>query len=247
METEQEARTIANKRMQLQREQSLRTTTTLSLEEIAHRVALGEFHELNLVVKADTQGSCEALSDSFIKMSTEKVQVNVIMQAVGQISENDVMLASTAENGMIVGFQVRPSVAAKRLAEQQGVEINTYSVIYDAMDDIKAAMEGMLDKIKKEIATGQAEVREVFKISKVGLVAGALVTEGKIHAKDKARLIRDGIVIFTGDLNALKRYKDDAKEVASGLECGISLVNCNDIQAGDIIETFTEIEVEQKL
>ena len=247
METEQEARTIANKRMQLQREQSLRTTTTLSLEEIAHRVALGEFHELNLVVKADTQGSCEALSDSFIKMSTEKVQVNVIMQAVGQISENDVMLASTAENGMIVGFQVRPSVAAKRLAEQEGVEINTYSVIYDAMDDIKAAMEGMLDKIKKEIATGQAEVKEVFKISKVGLVAGALVTEGKVHAKDKARLIRDGIVIFTGELNALKRYKDDAKEVASGLECGISLVNCNDIQAGEIIETFTEIEVEQKL
>ena len=247
METEQEARTIANKRMQLQREQSLRTTTTLSLEEIAHRVALGEFHELNLVVKADTQGSCEALSDSFIKMSTEKVQVNVIMQAVGQISENDVMLASTAENGMIVGFQVRPSVAAKRLAEQEGVEINTYSVIYDAMDDIKAAMEGMLDKIKKEVATGQAEVKEVFKISKVGLVAGALVTEGKVHAKDKARLIRDGIVIFTGELNALKRYKDDAKEVASGLECGISLVNCNDIQAGDIIETFTEIEVEQKL
>ena len=247
MDTEQEARTIANKRMQLQREQSLRTTTTLSLEEIAHRVALGEFHELNLVVKADTQGSCEALSDSFIKMSTEKVQVNVIMQAVGQISENDVMLASTAENGMIVGFQVRPSVAAKRLAEQEGVEINTYSVIYDAMDDIKAAMEGMLDKIKKEVATGQAEVKEVFKISKVGLVAGALVTEGKVHAKDKARLIRDGIVIFTGELNALKRYKDDAKEVASGLECGISLVNCNDIQAGDIIETFTEIEVEQKL
>ena len=247
METEQEARTIANKRMQLQREQSLRTTTTLSLEEIAHRVALGEFHELNLVVKADTQGSCEALSDSFIKMSTEKVQVNVIMQAVGQISENDVMLASTAENGMIVGFQVRPSVAAKRLAEQEGVEINTYSVIYDAMDDIKAAMEGMLDKIKKEVATGQAEVKEVFKISKVGLVAGALVTEGKVHAKDKARLIRDGIVIFTGELNALKRYKDDAKEVASGLECGISLVNCNDIQAGDIVETFTEIEVEQKL
>ena len=247
METEQEARTIANKRMQLQREQSLRTTTTLSLEEIAHRVALGEFHELNLVVKADTQGSCEALSDSFIKMSTEKVQVNVIMQAVGQISENDVMLASTAENGMIVGFQVRPSVAAKRLAEQEGVEINTYSVIYDAMDDIKAAMEGMLDKIKKEVATGQAEVKEVFKISKVGLVAGALVTEGKVHAKDKARLIRDGIVIFTGELNALKRYKDDAKEVASGLECGIPLVNCNDIQAGDIIETFTEIEVEQKL
>ncbi len=247
METEQEAKEIANKRMQLQREQSLRTTKTLSLEEIAHRVALGEFHELNLVVKADTQGSVEALSDSFIKMSTEKVQVNVIMKGVGQISENDVMLASTASNGMIVGFQVRPSLAAKRLAEQEGVEINTYSVIYDAMDDIKAAMEGMLDKIKKEIAAGQVEVKEVFKISKVGTVAGAFVTEGKVHRSDKARLIRDGIVIHTGTINALKRFKDDVKEVASGLECGISLVNFNDIQAGDIIETFTEIEVEQKL
>ena len=247
METEQEAKDIANKRLQLQREQSLRTTKTLSLEEIAHRVALGEFHELNLVVKADTQGSVEALSDSFIKMSTEKVQVNVIMKGVGQISENDVMLASTAANGMIVGLQVRPSVAAKRLAEQEGVEINTYSVIYDAMDDIKAAMEGMLDKVKKEIAAGQVEVKEVFKISKVGTVAGAFVTEGKVHRSDKARLIRDGIVIHTGMINALKRYKDDVKEVANGLECGISLVNFNDIQAGDIIETFTEIEVEQKL
>ena len=247
METEQEAKTIANKRMQLQREQSLRTTKTLSLEEIAHRVALGEFHELNLVVKADTQGSVEALSDSFIKMSTEKVQVNVILKSVGQISENDVILASTAENGMIVGFQVRPSVAAKKLAEQEGVEINTYSVIYDAMDDIKAAMEGMLDKVKKEVSTGQVEVKEVFKISKVGSVAGCMVTDGKVHAKDKARLIRDGIVIFTGEINALKRYKDDVKEVATGFECGISLVNFNDIEAGDIIETFTEIEVEQKL
>ncbi len=247
MDTEQEAKEIANKRLQLQREQSLRTTKTLSLEEIAHRVALGEFHELNLVVKADTQGSVEALSDSFIKMSTEKVQVNVIMKGVGQISENDVMLASTAENGMIVGFQVRPSVPAKKLAEQEGVEINTYSVIYDAMDDIKAAMEGMLDKIKKEVATGQVEVKEVFKISKVGTVAGAMVTDGKVHRSDKARLVRDGIVIHTGAINALKRYKDDVKEVATGLECGISLVNFNDIQAGDIIETFTEIEVEQKL
>ena len=247
METEQEAKTIANKRLQLQREQSLRTTKTLSLEEIAHRVALGEFHELNLVVKGDTQGSVEALSDSFIKMSTEKVQVNVILQGVGQISENDVTLASTAQNGMIVGFQVRPSAAAKKLAEQEGVEINTYSVIYDAMDDIKAAMEGMLDKVKKEISTGQVEVKEVFKISKVGSVAGCMVTDGKVHAKDKARLIRDGIVIFTGEINALKRYKDDVKEVASGFECGISLVNFNDIETGDIIETFTEIEVEQKL
>ncbi len=247
MENEHEAREITNKRLQLQREQSLRTTKTLSLEEIAHRIALGEFHELNLIVKGDVQGSVEALSDSFIKLSTEKIQVNVIQKAVGQISENDVMLASTAENGMIVGFNVRPSSAAKKLAEQEGVEINTYSVIYDAIDDIKAAMEGMLDKIKKEVATGQVEVREVFKISKVGIVAGALVTEGKVHRSDKARLIRDGIVIFTGAINALKRYKDDAKEVSTGLECGISLVNCNDIQVGDTIETFTEIEVEQKL
>ncbi len=247
METEQEAREIATKRMQLQREQSLRTTKTLSLEEIAHRIALGEFHELNLIVKGDVQGSVEALSDSFIKLSTEKIQVNVIQKTVGQISENDVMLASTAQNGMIVGFNVRPSSAAKKLAEQEGVEINTYSVIYDAIDDIKAAMEGMLDKIKKEVATGQVEVKEVFKISKVGTVAGAMVTDGKVHRSDKARLIRDGIVIFTGNINDLKRYKDDVKEVATGLECGISLVNCNDIQVGDIIETFTEIEVEQKL
>ena len=247
METEQEAKDIANKRTQLQREQSLRTATTLSLEEIAHRVALGEFHELNLVVKADTQGSVEALSDSFIKMSTEKVQVNVIMKAVGQISENDVMLASTAQNGMIVGFQVRPSADAKRLAEREGVEINTYSVIYDAIDDIHSAMEGMLEKVKKEVATAQVEVREVYRISKVGTVAGAFVTEGKVHRSDKARLIRDGIVVFTGAINALKRYKDDVKEVAANFECGISLVNYNDIQQGDILETFTEIEVEQKL
>ncbi|MDE6152400.1 MAG: translation initiation factor IF-2, partial [Prevotella sp.] len=247
MDTEQEAREIANKRLQLQREQSLRTTKTLSLEEIAHRIALGEFHMLNLIVKADTQGSVEALTDSFIKLSTEKVEVKVIQGAVGAISENDVMLASTAENGMIVGFNVRPSAAAKKLAENEGVEINTYSVIYDAIDDITAAMEGMLDKVKKEIATGTVEVREVFKISKVGTVAGAIVTDGKVHRSDKARLIRDGIVIFTGSINALKRYKDDAKEVATGLECGISLVNCNDIQTGDIIETFTEIEVEQHL
>ena len=247
METEQEAKDIANKRLQLQREQSLRTATTLSLEEIAHRVALGEFHELNLVVKADTQGSVEALSDSFIKMSTEKVQVNVIMKAVGQISENDVMLASTAANGMIVGFQVRPSADAKRLAEREGVEINTYSVIYDAIDDIHSAMEGMLEKVKKEVATAQVEVREVYRISKVGTVAGAFVTEGKVHRTDKARLIRDGIVVFTGSINALKRFKDDVKEVGANFECGISLVNYNDIQQGDIIETFTEIEVQQKL
>ena len=246
METEQEAREIANKRIQLQREQSLRTTTKLGLDELSHRIALGEFHELNIIVKGDTDGSIEALSDSFIKLSTEKVQVNVISKAVGQISENDVMLASASE-AIIIGFQVRPSADARRAAEREGVEINTYSIIYDAIDDVKQTMQGMLDKVKKEVISGEIEVKQVFKISKVGTVAGGLVTDGKVHAKDKARVIRDGIVIHTAPIDALKRYKDDAKEVATGLECGISLVNFNDIQVGDIIETFTEIEVEQKL
>ena len=246
MDTEQEAREIASKREQLQREQGLRTQTRLTLADISHRIALGSFKELNLIVKGDTDGSVEALSDSFIKLSTEKIQVNVIHKAVGQISENDVTLAD-ASDAIIVGFQVRPSAAARKLAEREGVEINTYSIIYDAIEDIRSAMVGMLDKVKKEITTGQVEVREVYKISKVGTVAGALVTEGKVHAKDKARVVRDGIVIHTGDINALKRYKDDAKEVAAGLECGLSLVNFNDIQQGDIIETYTEIEVEQKL
>ena len=246
METEQEARDIANKRVQLQREQSLRTTTKLGLDELSHRIALGEFHELNIIVKGDTDGSIEALSDSFIKLSTEKVQVNVISKAVGQISENDVMLAS-ASQAIIVGFQVRPSSEARRLADREGVEINTYSIIYDAIDEVKSTMQGMLDKVKKEIVCGMIEVKQVFKISKVGTVAGGLVTEGKVHNKDKARVIRDGIVVHTAPVDALKRYKDDAKEVATGLECGISLVNFNDIQVGDMIETFTEIEVEQKL
>ena len=247
MNTEQEAKEIANKRLQLQREQSLRTTKVVGLEEIAHRIALGEFHVLNLIVKADTQGSVEALTDSFIKLSTEKIQVNVIQGAVGQISENDVMLASAAENSIIIGFNVRPSAAAKKVAEQHGVEINTYSVIYDAIDDITSVMEGMLDKVKKEVVTGQVEVREVYKISKVGTVAGAMVTEGKVHRSDKARVIRHGIVIHTAEINALKRFKDDVKEVATNFECGISLVNFNDIQQGDILETFMEIEVKQSL
>ena len=246
MDTEQEAREITNKRIQLQREQSLRTTTKLGLDELSHRIALGEFHELNIIVKGDTDGSIEALSDSFIKLSTEKVQVNVISKAVGQISENDVMLASASE-AIIIGFQVRPSADARKAADREGVEINTYSIIYDAIDDVKSTMQGMLDKVKKEIISGEIEVKQVFKISKVGTVAGGLVTDGKVHNKDKARVIRDGIVIHTAPIDALKRYKDDAKEVATGLECGISLVNFNDIQVGDIIETFTEIEVEQKL
>ena len=246
IETEQEAREIANKREQLQREQGLRTQKRLTLGDISHRIARGEFHELNVIVKGDTDGSVEALSDSFIKLSTEKVQVNVVNKAVGQISENDVMLAS-ASDAVIVGFQVRPSADARKAADREGVEINTYSIIYDAIDDIKSAMVGMLDKVKKEIVTGQVEVKQTFKISKVGTIAGGLVTEGKVHAKDKARVIRDGIVIRTADIGALKRYKDDVKEVVTGMECGLSLVNYNDIQEGDVIETFTEIEVEQKL
>ena len=246
LETEQEAREIANKREQLQREQGLRTQKRLTLGDISHRIARGEVHELNIIVKGDTDGSIEALSDSFIKLSTEKVQVNVISKAVGQISENDVMLAS-ASDAVIVGFQVRPSSEARKLADREGVEINTYSIIYDAIDDIKSAMVGMLDKVTKEIVTGQIEVQQVFKISKVGTIAGGLVTEGKVHAKDKARVVRDGIVVRTAEINALKRYKDDVKEVPMGMECGLSLVNYNDIMEGDIIETFTEIEVEQKL
>lgn len=246
LDTEQEVRDIANKREQLQREQSLRTQTRLTLSDISHRIARGEFHEMNIIVKGDTDGSVEALSDSFIKLSTEKVQVKVIYKAVGQISENDVTLAD-ASDAIIVGFQVRPSAAARKLADNDGVEINTYSVIYDAIDDVKSAMVGMLDKVKKEIVTGQVEVKQVFKISKVGTIAGGLVTEGKVHNKDKARVVRDGIVIHTAPIAALKRYKDDAKEVAAGLECGISLVNYNDIQVGDQLETFTEVEVEQKL
>ena len=246
LETEQEARDIANKRLQLQREQGLRTQKRLTLSDISHRIALGSFKELNIIVKGDTDGSIEALSDSFIKLSTEKIKVNVIYKAVGQISESDVTLAD-ASDALIVGFQVRPSTSARKLADQEGVEINTYSIIYDAIEDVKSAMEGMLDKVVKEVVTGQVEVREVYKISKVGTVAGAFVSEGKVHRSDKARLVRDGIVVHTGEINALKRFKDDVKEVGVNFECGISLVNFNDIQVGDVIETFTEIEVKQKL
>ena len=246
LDTEQEARDIANKRTQLQREQSLRTQKRLTLSDISHRIALGSFKELNIIVKGDTDGSVEALSDSFIKLSTEKIKVNVIFKAVGQISESDVTLAD-ASDAIIVGFQVRPSAAARKQADQEGVEINTYSVIYDAIDDVTSAMEGMLDKVKKEVVTGQVEVREVYKISKVGTVAGCMVTEGKVHRADRCRVVRDGIVVHTADIAALKRYKDDVKEVATNFECGISLVNFNDIQVGDVLETFTEIEVKQTL
>ena len=246
IDTEQEARDIANKREQLQREQGLRTQKLLTLDEVGRRLALGDFHELNVIVKGDVDGSVEALSDSLIKLSTEQVQVNVIHKGVGQISESDVTLAA-ASDAIIVGFQVRPSSSAGKLAEQEGVDIRKYSVIYDAIEEVKAAMEGMLAPTLKEQITATIEVREVFNITKAGLVAGAMVKTGKVKRSDKARLIRDGIVVFTGAINALKRFKDDVKEVGTNFECGISLTNCNDIKVGDIIEAYEEVEVKQTL
>ena len=244
--TEQEAREIAQKRDRLQREQALRTQKTLTLDEIGRRLKLGDFQELNLIVKGDVDGSVEALTDSLIKLSTENIQINVIHKAVGQISESDVVLAA-ASKAIIIGFNVRPSSGARKVADQDGVDIRTYSIIYDAIEEVKEAMEGMLKPVVKEEITGTAEVRSVFKISKVGAVAGCLVKEGKIHRTDKARVIRDGIVIFTGELAGLKRFKDDVKEVGVNFECGLSLVNYDNIQEGDLIETFSEVEVKAKL
>jgi len=246
IETEQEAREIANKREQLQREQGLRTQKILTLDELGRRIALGNFKELNVIVKGDVDGSIEALSDSLIKLSTEQIQVNVIHKAVGQISESDVTLAA-ASDAIIIGFQVRPSASARKYAEQEGVDIRMYSIIYDAIEEVKAAMEGMLTPEVKEVVTASIEVREVFHITKVGTVAGAMVKEGKVKRSDKARLVRDGIVIFSGSINALKRFKDDVKEVAFNYECGISLVNFNDLKVGDVIETYEEVEVKQTL
>ena len=245
-DTDQEAREIANKREQLAREQGLRTQKMLTLDEVGRRLALGDFHELNVIVKGDVDGSVEALSDSLIKLSTEQIQVNVIHKGVGQISESDVSLAA-ASDAIIVGFQVRPSGNAAKLAEQEGVDIRKYSIIYDAIEEVKSAMEGMLAPTLKEQVTSTIEVREVFNISKVGMVAGAMVKTGKVKRTDKARLIRDGIVIFTGSINALKRFKDDVKEVGTNFECGISLTNCNDLKVGDVIETYEEVEVKQTL
>lgn len=246
IDTDQEAREIANKREQLQREQGLRTQKLLTLDEVGRRIALGNFQELNVIVKGDVDGSIEALSDSLIKLSTEQIQVNVIHKAVGQISESDVTLAA-ASDAIIIGFQVRPSASARRFAEQEGVDIRLYSVIYAAIEEVKAAMEGMLAPEVKEVVTATIEVREVFHITKVGTVAGAVVKEGKVKRSDKARLIRDGIVIFSGSINALKRFKDDVKEVGTNFECGISLVNYNDLKVGDMIETYEEVEVKQTL
>jgi len=246
MDTDQEARQIANKREQLQREQSRRTQHRVSLEDIGRRRALGEFHELNCIVKGDVDGSIEALSDSLIKLSTPEVQVNVIHKAVGAITESDVTLAA-ASDAYIIGFQVRPSASAKRAAEQEGVDIRLYSIIYDAIEEVKSAMEGMLQPDIKEEVTGSAEVRQVYHISKVGTIAGAMVLEGKIKRGSKVRVIRDGIVIHTGELASLKRFKDDAKEVTSGFDCGLSLKSYNDLQEMDIIEAFEEIEVHKTL
>ena len=246
MDTDQEAREIASKREQLAREQGLRTMKRVDLNEIGRRIALGDFKELNIIVKGDVDGSIEALSDSLLKLSTEKIQVNVVQKAVGQISESDVNLAA-ASDAIIVAFQVRPSAAARRLAEQEGVDIRTYSIIYDAIEEIKDAMEGMLSPEIKEEVTAQVEVRQVYHISKVGTVAGAYVVEGKVSRSNKARVIRDGIVVHTGEISALKRFKDDVKEVTTNFECGLSLVNYNDLREGDIIETFQEIEIKAKL
>ena len=246
MENDQEAREIANKREQLAREQGLRTMKRVDLTEIGRRIALGDFQELNLLVKGDVDGSIEALKDSFERLSTEKIKVNVIYKAVGQISESDVTLAA-ASDAIIIAFQVRPSAQARKLAEQEGVDIRQYSVIYDAIEEVKDAMEGMLSPEIKEEITAQVEVRQVYHISKVGTVAGAYVIDGKVSRTNKARVIRDGIVVYTGEINALKRFKDDVKEVTTNFECGISLVNYNDLREGDILETFAEIEIKAKL
>ncbi|MBO4871533.1 MAG: translation initiation factor IF-2 [Muribaculaceae bacterium] len=246
MDTDQEARQIANKREQLQREQSQRTMKRRTLEDIGRLRALGEFHELNVIVKGDVDGSIEALSDSLIKLSTQEVQVNVVHKAVGAITESDVTLAA-ASDAYIIGFQVRPSADAKRLAAQEGVDIRLYSIIYDCIEEVKSAMEGMLSPDVKEEVSGSAEVRQVYHISKVGTIAGAMVTEGKIKRQCKVRVIRDGIVIFTGNLASLKRFKDDVKEVTSGYDCGFSIQSYNDIQEGDVIEAFEEVEVQKSL
>lgn len=246
METEQEARSIANRREQLQREQSLRTQKMLTLDDIGRRIAIGSFQQLNIIVKGDVDGSVEALSDSLIRLSTEEIQVNVIHKAAGQISESDVSLAAVSD-AIIIGFQVRPSLGARKEAEKEGVDIRLYSIIYDAIEEVKAAMEGMLSPDIKEEITGNVEVLEVFKISKVGTVAGCMVRDGKIKRSSRIRLIRDGIVIFTGELESLKRFKEDVKEVTSGYECGVTIRNFNDIKVGDVVEAYEETEVKKRL
>jgi translation initiation factor IF-2 len=244
--TEPEAREIANKRQQLQREQGIRTNKHITLDEIGRRLAIGNFKELKVIVKGDVDGSVEALADSLIKLSTEEVQVSVIYKAVGQISESDIMLAS-ASDAIIVGFQVRPSTQARKLAEQEAIDIRLYSIIYNAIEEIKSAIEGMLEPTIEEKILGNAQIREVFKITKVGTVAGCMVTDGKLVRNAKIRLIRDGVVVFSGALSSLKRFKDDAKEVASGFDCGLTIHNYNDMREGDYVEAYEEVEVKRKL
>ncbi len=246
MDTDKEAKEIANKREQLQREQELRTTKHITLDEIGRRIAIGNFQELNVIVKGDVDGSIEALSDSLIKLSTEEIQVNIKHKAVGQISESDILLAA-ASNAIVIGFQVRPSLSARKLAEKEQIDIRLYSIIYDAIEEVKAAMEGMLSPEIKEEIVGTLEILEAFKITKVGTIAGCMVREGKIRRTSKVRLIRDGIVIYSGELGSLKRFKDEAKEVVSGLECGLNIENFNDIKVGDMVEAYEETEMKKTL
>jgi translation initiation factor IF-2 len=245
-EDEKEARAIATKRQQLQREQGVRAQRSVTLEELGRRIAVGEFKELNLIVKGDVDGSIEALSDSLLKLSTEKVQVNIIHKAVGQVSESDILLAS-ASDAIIIGFQVRPSASARKLAEKEQVEIRLYSIIYNAIEEMKEAMEGLLSAKIEEQVTGSAEIRETFKISKVGTIAGCFVTDGTIKRNTKIRLIRNGVVVYTGELGSLKRFKDDVKEVSRGFECGLNIERFNDLKVGDVIEAFEEVAVKQTL
>jgi len=246
MESPNEAKEIATKRAQLQREQGLRTQKHITLDEIGRRIAIGNFQELNIIVKGDVDGSVEALSDSLIKLSTEEIQVNIIHKAVGQISESDILLAA-ASNAVVVGFQVRPSFSARKLAEKEGIDIRLYSIIYDAIEEIRAAMEGMLSPEIKEEIVATIEVREVFKIGKVGTIAGCFVREGKITRNTKVRVIRDGIVVHTGELGSLKRFKDDVREVTSGYECGLNINDFDDINVGDIVEGYQTVKVKKTL
>jgi translation initiation factor IF-2 len=246
VQNEKEAKDLANKRQQLQREQGLRTQKHITLDEIGRRIAIGDFKQLDLIIKADVDGSVEALSDSLLKLSTPEVQVNVIHKSVGQITESDVLLA-TASNAIIIGFQVRPSLGARKLAEQEQIDIRLYSIIYDAINELKDAIEGMLSPEIKEKIVANLEVKEVFKISKVGTIAGCMCEFGKINKNTKVRLIRDGIVVYTGNLASLKRFKDDVKEVVMGQECGLNIENFNDIKVGDVIEGYEEVEVKRKL
>ena len=246
MDDEREAKNIATKRMQLQREQGVRTQKHITLDEIGRRLALGDFKELNIIIKGDVDGSIEALSDSLQKLSTDLIAVNIIHKSVGQISESDVMLAA-ASDAVIIGFQVRPSVNARKLAENEQIDIRLYSVIYNAIEELEKAMEGMLSPDIEEKIVCNIEIRETFKISKVGTIAGCYVLDGKMSRNTQVRVIRDGIVVYSGELATLKRFKDDVKEVSSGYECGLSIKNFNDIKIGDIIEGFEEVEIKKKL